>query len=83
MQKRRELKLKIILQNKQTKEHIKLESKQDLLEWCYKNADDDSQLLMDMLNLPANTPNVNIETICKLCLPKGYERICGMPIDMH
>ena len=75
--------MKIILQNKQTKEHIKLESKAKLLEWCFKNADDDSQLLMDMLNLPANTPNINVETICKLCLPKGYERVCGMPTDMR
>ena len=73
--------MKIIIQNKATKEHIKFESKAKLLEWCYKNADDDSQLLMDMLNLPASVPNVNLTTICKLCLPKGYERICDMPIN--
>ena len=75
--------MKIIIQNKQTKEHIKFENKQELLTWCQNNADNDSQLLMDMLNIPANTPNVNVETICKLCLPKGFERVCAMPLDTH
>lgn len=75
--------MKIIIQNKATKEHIKFENKKDLLKWCYENADDEAQLLIDMLNLPTNEPIINVQQICKLCLPKGYERICDMPTNMH
>lgn len=75
--------MKIIIQNIATKEHIKFENKKDLLKWCYANADDEAQLLIDMLNLPSNEPITNVATVCKLCLPKGYIRVCDMPTNTH
>lgn len=75
--------MKIVIQELDTKKTIKFEDKKEFMKWIYENADEESQLCIDMLNLPNQEPITNINTICKLCLPKGYIRVCDMPISRN